>query len=378
MNTPITERFGIDHPVFAFSVHPPVVAEVSRAGGFGVLGALRFSPEELERELTWIDQHVDGKPYGLNVVMPASYVGAGEMDREALAGRLRESIPEAHRRFVEEVLDRHGVPPLPPGEEPLEGLLGWTDATARPQLEVAFSHPIKLLANALGPPPEDVIEQAHARGIPVAALVGNPDQALKQVDAGVDILVAQGTEAAGHTGEISTMVLVPDVVDAVRPRPVLAAGGIGTGRQVAAALALGAQGVWTGSIWLAATEADLPDVVLDKLLAAGARDTVRTRAWTGKPARLLRTAWTDAWDSPESPGTLPMPLQFLATAEAMQRIFLSGNRDLAGMPVGQIVGRMKEPRPAGEILRSLVDEADEALAGLGSISQRPGTAAEER
>ena len=379
MRTPITERFGIEHPVFAFSVHPPVVAEVSKGGGFGVLGALRFSPEELERELTWLYEHVGGKPYGLNVVMPASYVGAGQTNRDALAEQLREAIPDEHRRFVQEVLERHGVPPLPPGQEPLEGLLGWTDATARPQLEVALSHPIKLLANALGPPPEDVIERAHARGIPVAALVGNPDQARKQVDAGVDILVAQGTEAAGHTGEISTMVLVPDVVDAVHPRPVLAAGGIGTGRQFAAALALGAHGVWTGSIWLAATEADLPQVVLEKLLAAGPRDTVRTRAWTGKPARLLRTAWTDAWDSPESPGTLPMPLQFLATAEAMQRIFLSGNRELAGMPVGQIVGRMNEPRPAAEILRRLVDEADEALAGLGSISLRPaGKAAEER
>src|SRR5207237_1173638 len=282
--------------VFAFSVHPPVVAEVSKGGGFGVLGALRFSPEELERELTWIDEHVGGKPYGLNVVMPASYVGAGQTNRDALAEQLREAIPDEHRRFVQEVLERHGVPPLPPGQEPLEGLLGWTDATARPQLEVALSHPLKLLANALGPQPED----------------------------------------ARH------------------PRPLVAAGGIATGRQFAAALALGAHGVWTGSIWLAATEADLPQVVLEKLLAAGPRDTVRTRAWTGKPARLLRTAWTDAWDSPESPGTLPMPLQFLATAEAMQRIFLSGNRELAGMPVGQIVGRMNEPRPAAEILRRLV------------------------
>ena len=163
------------------------------------------------------------------------------------------------------------------------------------------------------------------------------------------------------------MVLWPDVVDAVAPRPVLGAGGIGTGRQMAAALALGTQGAWTGSIWLTVEEADVPDVVRRKLIAAGSRDTLRTRAWTGKPARLLRTAWTDAWDDPESPKPLQMPLQFFLTAEATHRIFRSENEELIGMPVGQIVSRMNEIRRAEDVVREMARECEETIARLHSL-----------
>ncbi len=368
MRTRTTELLGIEHPIFAFSHSGKVVAAVSRAGGFGVLGALRFSPDELEEELTWIDRNVDGKPYGVNVVTPVSYEGMGNLDPAKLFGELEGMIPEGHRTYVEDVLKRHDVPPLPADAPPPRELLGWTEATARPQLEVAFSHPIKLLSSALGPPPKDVIDDAHNRGLPVAALVGHVDQARKQREVGVDIIVAQGTEAAGHTGVVASMVLTPDVVDAVHPAPVLAAGGIGSGRQMAAALALGAEGVWTGSVWLTAEENDeLSPVVVQKLLDATARDTVRTRAWTGKPARLLRTAWTDAWDDPEGPGTLQMPLQFMLTAEAQHRIFLSENEALIGMPVGQIVGRMNEVRPAGEIVRTMAAECEDTLERLRQL-----------
>ena len=367
--TPLTERFGIDYPIFAFSVHPPVVAEVSKAGGFGVLGALRFSAEELERELTWIDEQVDGAPYGVNVVMPAKFEGAGIFDPDVLIDQIQESIPEGHRKFVDDVLAEYGVPPLPEGEETTRQLLGWTDATSRPLVDVALSHPIKLLANALGPPPEDVVSKAHERGVPVAALVGNVDQARKQVAAGVDIIVAQGTEAAGHTGEVASVVLWPQVVDAVSPRPVLAAGGIGTGRQMAAALAMGAQGVWTGTIWLLTKEADLIPVVVEKLLAATSRDTVRSRSLTGKPARQLRTKWTEVWDDPNGPGTLPMPLQFFLTAEAVQRIYLSGNRDLVGFAAGQVIGMLDEVQPAGDVVRRLASEYESAVSSLNDTLQ---------
>src|SRR5205807_8430412 len=249
IRTTLSDELGIEHPIYAFTVHKEVAAAVSRAGGLGVLGALRFSPEELEEELTWIDEHVDGKPYGVDVVMPAAYAGADISDPDQLLQQLRAMIPEEHRRFVEGVLEQHGVPPLPDGEQVRE-LLGWTDATARPQVDIALKHPICLLANALGPPPKDVVDQAHEHGVKVAALVGKVEQAQAQVDVGVDVIVAQGTEAAGHTGEVASMVLWPDVVDAVSPRPVLGAGGIGTGRQMAAALARGTQGGWDGSIWL--------------------------------------------------------------------------------------------------------------------------------
>ncbi len=363
MRTPVCDVFGIDVPLFAFSHCRDVVAAVSRAGGLGVLGALAFTPEQLEIELRWVDEHAAGRPYGVDVVMPASYAGA-DLDGGDLAAQLEAMIPEGHRRYVEEVLARHGVPPLPDDAPRPRGLLGWTSGGARSQVEVALAHPIALLANALGPPPPDVVAQAHGRGVPVAALVGDVNQARRQVAAGVDVIVAQGTEAGGHTGEISTMVLVPDVVDAVSPVPVLAAGGIGDGRQVAAALALGAQGVWTGSIWLTVAESDLSPVVRDKLLAAGPRDTVRSRSLTGKPARQLRTAWTDAWDDPDGPGALPMPLQFLLTAEAQHRIGRAGNAELAGSPVGQIVGRMNSVRATRDVVFDLVEGATRTIERL--------------
>jgi NAD(P)H-dependent flavin oxidoreductase YrpB (nitropropane dioxygenase family) len=363
MRTPICDDFGIEFPIFAFSHCRDVVAAVSRAGGLGVLGALAFSNEQLEVELNWIDEHVDGKPYGVDVVMPASYAGS---DLSAL----EKMIPEEHKRFVEETLKRYNVPDLPPDEPRIEGLLAWTHDKARLQVDIALKHPIALLANALGAPPKDVIDKAHQQGVKVAALVGSTHQAKYQVEAGVDIIVAQGTEAGGHTGEVSTMVLVPEVVDAVAPAPVLAAGGIGSGRQMAAALALGAAGVWTGSIWLTVKEADTNPVVVEKLVNASSRDTVRTRSMTGKTARLLRTAWTDAWDSPDSPGTLQMPLQFMLTSEAISRIHRyahvedSGAKDLVGSPVGQIVGRMNTVRPTRDVILDMVSEFVESVDRL--------------
>src|SRR5438874_10181762 len=290
--------------------------------------------------------------------MPASLADQPAFDKAAFEAM----IPERHRAFVEEVLERYRVPKLPAGEAPHEGLLAWTHAGARSQVEIALAHPIRLLVNALGTPPRDVIDQVHARGVQVAALCGSVEHARRHVEAGVDIIVAQGTEAGGHTGEIGGMVLIPDVVDAVAPVPVLAAGGIATGRQLAAALALGAQGAWTGSVWLAVKEADVSPELTAKILAATATDTVRSRALTGKPARQLRTAWTEAWDGKESPGALPMPLQFMLTAEAQTRVHryahVEGSRagELLGTPVGQIVGRMKTVRSAKDVIYSMVEE----------------------
>jgi NAD(P)H-dependent flavin oxidoreductase YrpB (nitropropane dioxygenase family) len=367
MRTKASELFELDLPIFAFSHCRDVVAAVSRAGGMGVLGALAFTPEQLEVELSWIDEHVGGKPYGVDVVMPASYAGAGEIDPEHLETDLQKMIPEGHRKYVEEVLDRHHVPKLPPDEEERSGLLGWTHEGARPQVDIALSHPIKLLVNALGPPPKDVVDLAHEHGVKVAALVGKPAQAQRQVNQGVDIIVAQGHEAGGHTGEISTMVLVPQVIEAVAPTPVLAAGGIGSGRQMAAAMALGADGVWTGSIWLTVAESDMTPPVMDKLLAAGSSDTVRSRSLTGKPARMLRTEWTEAWESADSPGTLPMPLQYMLTADATRRINKFQVKELLGMPVGQIVGEMNNVRPAKDVIFDMVEEFIEVTESLGGL-----------
>jgi NAD(P)H-dependent flavin oxidoreductase YrpB (nitropropane dioxygenase family) len=387
MRTELCDRFGLDVPIFAFSHCRDVVAAVSRAGGMGVLGAVAFSPEQLEIELRWIDEHVEGRPYGVDIVMPAKYVGkeqglgragaGGQVDAEAF----RNLIPAAQREWIEKVLEEYQVPPLPEGAPRRgSGLLGWTDGGGRSHVDVALKHPTRLLVNALGPPPKDVVDLAHQHGVQVAALVGTVEHALRQKQQGVDIIVAQGSEAGGHTGEIASMVLIPDVVDAVSPTPVLGAGGIASGRQAAAALALGAQGVWTGSVWLTVAEADTSPLVKEKLFRAGSRDAVRSRSMTGKPARLLRTAWTEAWERPDCPGTLPMPLQYMATADATARIAhwarseKSRARELVGMPVGQVVSRLRHELTSAEVVYAFIEEFVDAAERLGGML----AAAEER
>lgn len=368
MRTELSTRLGIEHALFGFSPFPAVAAAVTRAGGLGVLGAVRYrAPAELAADLDWMQAHTGGLPWGLDVVMPATRVeGVTEADVEAM-------IPATHRRFVHDTLAEHGVPELAAGEAGGWRITGWLDEVARSQLDVAFDYPFALLANALGSPPADVIGRAHAHGALVAALAGSARHAVRHAEAGVDIVVAQGYEAGGHTGEIATMVLTPEVVRAVGPLPVLAAGGIGSGEQIAAGLALGAQGVWLGSVWLTTTEAGpLSPALTAKLLAAGSGDTVRSRALTGKPARQLRTAWTDAWDDPAGPGPLPMPLQGLLVAEALSRIHKYEVTPLLGTPVGQIVGRMDSVRGVQEVFDELTAGFERAVDRIARIAGRDG------
>ncbi len=367
MHTEICDRYGIEFPIFAFSHCRDVVAAVSRAGGFGVLGALAFGADQLEVELDWIDEHVGDRPYGVDLVMPAAAIQSGEGDRELGIKKVEAMISDAHWSYVEEILAEHDVPPLPADFDATPVAAGLEVAERFPrQVEVALQRDnVRMLVNALGPPPDYAIEAAHAHGVDVGALTGSIRHAEKNLEQGVDVIIAQGTEAGGHCGEISTMVLVPEVVDAVAGRaPVLAAGGIGTGRQVAAALALGADGAWTGSIWLTTAESDTAPVVVDNLLAATSRDTVRSRAMTGKPARQLRTAWTEAWEDTDSPGPLPMPLQGVLYSNAARRITRAQRAELSGSPVGQIVGRMNRVRPAKDVVYDLVEECITATERL--------------
>ncbi|MEI2705709.1 MAG: nitronate monooxygenase [Ilumatobacteraceae bacterium] len=303
MRTPICDQLGIEFPIFAFSHCRDVVAAVTNAGGFGVLGALAYEPERLEVELNWIDEHVGGRPYGVDFAMPANYVGKGG-GNESTVEALTAMIPAEHRQFIHRLLDEAGVPPMPEGVERVVKAAGLgVDAEGPGQMEVALAHPgVRMIVNALGPPPAYVVQMAHERGLLVGALAGSRQHAERNVNIGVDLIVAQGTEAGGHCGEISTMVLVPQIVDAVGDRvPVLAAGGIGDGRQMAAAMALGAQGVWCGSVWLLTSEASETPEVVANLLAASSADAIRSRVMTGKPARQLRTKWTAAWEQPDAP-----------------------------------------------------------------------------
>jgi NAD(P)H-dependent flavin oxidoreductase YrpB (nitropropane dioxygenase family) len=368
MRTRLCDELGIDYPIFGFTPSPEVAVAISKAGGLGVLGAVRYNdPADLADALDWMDANAGGKPYGVDIVMPM------KLSAEGLAADLKTMIPEEHKQWVDGVLERLGAPPLPEGTEPLAGVLGWLHSVARSHLDVALEHPIVLIANALGSPPTDVIERVHREGVKVAALAGKRAHAERHVANGVDIVVAQGHEAGGHTGEIATMVLVPEIVDAVGPdTPVLAAGGIGSGRQIAAALSLGADGVWMGSMWLTTEEAasmGAGTATREALLRATSADTVRSRVYTGKPARLLRTKWTEAWEAEDSPGPLPMPLQNLLVAEAHQRLAMANDPDLVAMPVGQIVGRMNEVRPVADVIASLVDEFDDAVSRVGKIKE---------
>jgi NAD(P)H-dependent flavin oxidoreductase YrpB (nitropropane dioxygenase family) len=366
MQTELCDLLGITHPIVGFSPSEHVAAAISRAGGLGVLGCVRFNdPAQLETVLDWMDQNTNGCPYGIDVVMPA------QVPAEGAQKDLSRLIPEGHKDFVEQTLVKLGVPPLPDGAQAADGVLGWLHSVARKHVEVALAHPARLIANALGPPPPDVIASAHDRGMLVAALAGKADHARRQLASGVDIVVAQGYEAGGHTGEIGSMVLVPEVVDAVQGKaPVLAAGGIGSGRQVAAALALGAAGVWMGSAWLVTQEyqqLSTAPAVQQALLAATSSDTVRSRIYSGKPARLLKNKWTDAWEQPGAPEPLRMPLQNLLVSEAHQRLMRSGQPDVVPMPAGQIIGRMTEIRPVADVMADLVLQTAEVLDRLGGL-----------
>ena len=371
MKPAICDRFGIDFPLFAFSHCRDVVAAVTNAGGFGVLGATAYTPEQLDRELAWIDEQVGGKPYGADIIVPAKFEGKGEgLSRD----QLKDRIPPEYREFVARLLAEHGIEPDPNQRLGGSGLSGDTGAEL---LEVAMSHPIKLIANALGVPPDYMIEAGRERGVPVAALVGAREHAVKQVAAGVDLIVAQGTEAGGHCGEVTTMVLIPEVVEAVAAVgsgiPVLAAGGIVTGKQMAAAVALGADGAWTGSVWLTTEEAETAPHTVQKMLAATSRDTVRSAGRTGKPARQLKSEWTDAW-LPNSDGRqpLPLPLQNMLSEPVIRRVDAlaaqghPGAQALATYFVGQGVGLMNKVQPAREVVREFIEDYLAATERLGN------------
>jgi NAD(P)H-dependent flavin oxidoreductase YrpB (nitropropane dioxygenase family) len=375
MHTRVCDLLGIEFPILAFSHCRDVVAAVTKAGGFGVLGAVAHTPDQLDIDLDWIEAEAGGRPYGVDLLLPTKYVGADEGG--ITSDQVRSLLPPEQQAFVDDILRRYEVPDLPEDvERSPHGGLSISPKGYGPLLDVAFGHDIKLVASALGPPPPDLIERAHSRDVLVAALAGTRTHAERHQAAGVDLIVAQGTEAGGHTGEIGTMVLVPEVVDAVAPTPVLAAGGIGSGRQIAAALALGAEGVWCGSVWLTTEEAETHPAVKEKFLSATSRDTIRSRSLTGKPARMLRSAWTDEWERPEAPATLGMPLQTALVASAQLRIQRaatkpgSGAHELANYFVGQVVGTMNAVKPAGRVVLEMVEEYIAAVERLDSLMEK--------
>jgi NAD(P)H-dependent flavin oxidoreductase YrpB (nitropropane dioxygenase family) len=368
MKSPLCSRFGIEFPLFAFSHCRDVVVEVSKAGGMGVFGAVDVrSPEAFEAELKWIDEHVDGKPYGVDFIVPAKFAGQGTGETVAQAAA---RIPPEHKAFARKVLADHGIDISDLSDERFERGSKITrnirEQGAQSLLDVAFSHPIALVANALGPAPPIMVERAHAAGVAVGALVGSPEHAIRQAQAGVDVIIAAGTEAGGHCGEVGTIVLVPEVIEALRgigsALPVLAAGGIVTGRQMAACMAMGAAGAWTGSVWLTTSEAETSPVVKEKMLAATSAGTIRSRSRTGKFCRQLRSDWTDAWEQEGAPRPLPMPLQSMVSDTAMSKVLKLANgghegaRQLASYFVGQGVGLMNVTQSTRQVVMEFMSD----------------------
>jgi NAD(P)H-dependent flavin oxidoreductase YrpB (nitropropane dioxygenase family) len=369
MRTKFTQMVECEFPIVAFSHCRDVVAAVTNTGGFGMLGATSFDPGQLDIELQWLDDHCRGRAYGIDVLIPLKF-DASPPGRDG-------GIPEVHRAFVQNLMQKYAVPDLPPDERKAvaerELKMAALVEQATELWDVAAGHNVKVYAAALGTPPPHLVEQAHDRGAVVGALVGAVTHAERQKAAGIDFVVAQGTEAGGHCGEISTLVLVPDVVDVMGDIPVLAAGGIACGRQMAAAMALGAAGVWTGSVWLTTTEAETHPVVREKFLAATAASTVRSPSSTGKPARQLRSAWTDEWAAPHNPKPLGMPQHGALIAEAKARINRAadhneGAKQLANYFVGQVVGRLNEVKSARQVIEQMVTEYVDAMEQLNRIN----------
>ena len=370
MKSPICDLLDIEFPLIAFSHCRDVVVQVSKAGGFGVLGAARYSIEDLEVELNWIDENINGMPYGIDLIAPTSMDVTEENET---VDDIQKRVPEQHKEFASGILERHKI-------DTTDVYKGYkrssflTSGMAGNVIDVAFSHPIKMIANALGVPPTYMIDIARQKGVATAALIGTKEHALKQVQAGVDIVVASGTEAGGHCGDVPTMVLIPEVCGALEGLgvPVLAAGGIVTGKQMAACMAMGAAGVWTGSVWLTSAESDTPPVLKEKMLKASSRETIRSRSRTGKHSRQLRSQWTDAWEADGAPQPLPMPLQSQVTEAPLARVTKlaevghEGANQLVTSWIGQGVGLMNTTQSAKTIVYEFMQDYLEASERLSS------------
>ena len=376
MNSKICELLDIEFPLVAFTHCRDVVVAVSKAGGCGVLGAVGMSPEQLEQELKWIDDHIDGKPYGVDVLIPNKMVDQSE---KFDADKLKGMIPQEYADFRADVLEKHDIEA---NELRTIDTAGSSFAAntksdgAKALLDVAFNHPIKLIANALGVPPDWMLQMGKENDVKVAALLGTAQHAINQVKAGVDILVVSGTEAGGHCGSVSTMVLIPEVYEAIQPYgdvPILAAGGIVTGKQMAAAMTMGASGAWCGSVWLTTVESEVPPVIKEKMVAANSSQTVRSRSRTGKHSRQLVSPWTEAWEAESAPEPLPMPLQPMVAEPALQKVAKlaegghDGARDLATYWVGQGVGLMNQSISASDVVQEYKEDYIGAYERLNGV-----------
>ncbi len=370
MQTEFAKQLGIEVPIFAFTHCRDVVVAVSKAGGIGVLGAVGYSPEQLKEELDWIDQHIGDHIYGVDTAIPQKYEGMGETDPAKLVQMIEDAIPEQHRKFASKLLSDHGVPEWPEGDDDVT--LSFSLAQAQLLVDEALTRPkCRMIVNALGTPPPEIVKQVHDSGRLIGALAGRLRHGIHHVEAGLDFIVCQGSEGGGHAGEVTSMVLWPQMVKQVAPLPVLAAGGIGSGEQIMAAMSMGVEGVWLGSMWLNSTESHAEPAQRESYMAATSEDTIRSRSFTGKTARMLKNEWTEAWDDPANPDPLPMPLQgylaFDATRRTHRYAGAGDTQKVAFNPIGQVVGQINEIESCRDIMRRLLTEYSDAYERIQSL-----------
>ncbi len=349
LRTKFCDMLGIEFPVVAFTHCKDVAVAVINSGGFAVLGEAMHTPDDIASDIKWIRDRVDGKPFGIDLVLPASVPPTGSLDE------LMSKIPETHRKFAQEIKEKYDVPD-PKGPIDLHQWGGLNQEMARAQLEVLLDERVPVIASGLGSP-VFILEAAHERGIKVFGLVGKARQAKRQLEAGVDAVVAQGYDAAGHTGDVGTFSIVPEVVAMAGDTPIIAAGGVTTGRHLAAALCLGASGVWTGTLWLASRESDVDMIIKERLLAATVEDTSYGTSISGMTMRVLKCPWTEEWSKPEAPHALPAPYQMLLSSDYIQGANDNRREDLMTEAAGQGVGFVTSMKPARQILFDLVEEA---------------------
>ncbi len=355
LHTRVSAMLGIEYPIFAFAHHEDVIVEVAKAGGIGIFGGTRKTPQEIRDVLKSIRRRIGERPFGIDLVIPKGMPASN--NREEIEAQL----PAEHRAFVDHIYEKYNVGR--PKRAGMRSRFVRSEEMAAQQVEAVLESDVNVFALGIGTP-TGAVDAAKADGKMVVSLVGSPRNARYAMDAGADILVAQGYDAGGHTGAIGTFSLVPQIVDLAQGRPVLAAGGVATGRHIAAAFALGAEGVWVGTPWLVTRENHTDPVVLKKLLAAGAEDTVISRADSGKTLRQIRTAWSEEWAAPDAPVPLKMPYQDILIGDLLGAIEDYQVEPLMHIPAGQGIVQFKDETTTAEVMRRFVTEAEAALARI--------------
>ena len=367
LRTPLCDLLGIEYPVLLAGMGPvaggaaPVatrelVAAVSNAGGLGVIGGVAYGPDDLRAEIRAVRELTD-RPFGVDLLLSSNFLIKGGQRQPQ--GDPRALIPEPARSAMRQLAERLGVEwleaPAPPPPPPIDPDQSWAGA----QVEVLLEERVPVFASGLGSP-APFAEALHRNGTKIIALVGNVRNAVRVADGGADVVVAQGTEAGGHTGRIGTLALLPQVMDAVSPTPVVAAGGIADGRALAAVLAMGAVGAWCGTTFLVSEEANQPELQKRRILDAAAEDTVVTRLYSGKTMRNITNPLIEAWEE-SGVRALPMGQQGLLTRDLLHSLRAAGREDLLMNAAGQTSGLLKELRPARVILEEMVDDAARLL-----------------